>query len=264
MSDYDIVLENVTKQYGSVVAVDNINLQLPRGSYCCLLGPSGCGKTSTLRMIAGHEIASKGRILLRNEDVTNIPPARRNTSMMFQDYALFPHMTLVDNVAFGLKMRGMGKIERRRRAAQMLDKVGLHEYALRYPAQLSGGQRQRVALARSLVTEPAVLLLDEPLSALDRFVRIQMRGELQRIQKELGMTFVHVTHSQEEALALADIVVVMDHGHIQQVGSPRAVYEHARTPFVASFMGDHNVVKGKVVGSKKKKKKCSRHDNAGY
>ncbi|MEM7127230.1 MAG: ABC transporter ATP-binding protein [Chloroflexota bacterium] len=246
MSDYDIVLENVSKRYGDVLAVDNVNLELERGTYCCLLGPSGCGKTSTLRMIAGHEEVSSGRIMLRAEDVTHVPPARRNTSMMFQDYALFPHMTVVNNVAFGLKMRKMKKPDRRKQAQEMLDKVGLGDYSERYPAQLSGGQRQRVALARSLVTEPAVLLLDEPLSALDRFVRIQMRGELQRIQKDLEMTFVHVTHSQEEALALADLVVVMDEGRIQQVGSPKEVYDHARTPFVATFMGDHNVIEGHV------------------
>lgn len=249
MSDFDIVLENVSKQYGDVLAVDNVNLEIERGTYCCLLGPSGCGKTSTLRMIAGHEEVSRGQILLRSQEVTHIPPAKRNTSMMFQDYALFPHMTAVDNVAFGLKMRKVKKTERTKQAQSMLEKVGLGEYADRLPAQLSGGQRQRVALARSLVTEPAVLLLDEPLSALDRFVRVQMRGELQRIQKDLGMTFVHVTHSQEEALALADLVVVMDQGRIQQVGSPKQIYDHARTPFVASFMGDHNVLTGTVESS---------------
>lgn len=246
MSEPDIILQSVTKLYSDVLAVDHIDLKIDRGTYCCLLGPSGCGKTSTLRMIAGHEDVSSGRIILRGQDVTEIPPAKRNTSMMFQDYALFPHMTAVDNVAFGLKMRKIRKDERQQQAQQMLEKVGLGEYTDRLPAQLSGGQRQRVALARSLITEPAILLLDEPLSALDRFVRVQMRGELQRIQKDLGLTFIHVTHSQEEALALADLVVVMDEGRIQQMGTPKEIYDHARTPFVASFMGDHNVLSGTV------------------
>ena len=247
MSEHDITISSVSKRYGHVTAVDDISLTIDPGTYCCLLGPSGCGKTSTLRMIAGHESVSSGRILIRNQDVTHLAPARRNTAMMFQDYALFPHMTVLDNVAFGLKMRGVGKKARRDQAAAMLTKIGLTEFAERYPAQLSGGQRQRVALGRALITEPAVLLLDEPLSALDRFVRIRMRGELRRIQKQLGITFVHVTHSQEEALALADLVVVMEGGRIQQAGSPRDVYDGARTPFVASFIGDHNVVKGKVI-----------------
>lgn len=247
MTELDVVLDGVAKYYGHVLAVDHINLQIQRGAYCCLLGPSGCGKTSTLRMIAGHESVSAGKVLVRSQDVTRLAPAKRNTAMMFQEYALFPHMTLIDNVAFGLKMRGVGKTERRKQAEEMLAKVGLADQVNRYPAQLSGGQRQRVALARALITQPAVLLLDEPLSALDRFVRIRMRGELRRIQQQLGLTFVHVTHSQEEALALADVVVVMNNGRIEQAGSPREVYDNARTPFVASFIGDHNVLKGKVV-----------------
>ena len=247
MTEFDVVLDGVAKHYGNVTAVDHIQLQIQRGAYCCLLGPSGCGKTSTLRMIAGHEPVSAGKILVRAQDVTHLPPAKRNTAMMFQEYALFPHMTLIDNVAFGLKMRGIGKLERRKQAEAMLSKVDLADQAGRYPAQLSGGQRQRVALARALITEPAVLLLDEPLSALDRFVRIRMRAELRRIQQQLGITFVHVTHSQEEALALADQVVVMEDGQIQQTGSPREVYNQARTAFVASFIGDHNVLKGKVI-----------------
>ena len=248
MSKFDVVIEHVSKRYGTISAVQDLSLSIEQGTYCCLLGPSGCGKTSTLRMIAGHESVSNGRILIRDHDVTYHPPSKRNTAMMFQEYALFPHMTLIDNVAFGLKMRSVGKTARRQQAAAMLAKVGLAEYGERYPAQLSGGQRQRVALARALITEPAVLLLDEPLSALDRFVRVRMRGELRRIQKQLGITFVHVTHSQEEALALADLVVVMEGGRIQQAGSPREVYDTARTPFVASFIGDHNVVEGQVVG----------------
>lgn len=245
----DVVLSHISKQYGSVTAVDDVSLDIEAGTYCCLLGPSGCGKTSTLRMIAGHEDVTSGHVFVRMQDVTGLPPSKRNTAMMFQDYALFPHMSLTDNVAFGLKMRGIGSSERHKRAEAMLDRVGMSDQGAKKPSQLSGGQRQRVALARALITEPAVLLLDEPLSALDRFLRVRMRGELRRLQKQLGVTFVHVTHSQEEALALADMVVVMDGGRIQQQGSPREVYNHARTPFVASFIGDHNVLEGKVVES---------------
>jgi putative spermidine/putrescine transport system ATP-binding protein len=243
----DVALLNVSKFYDTHLAVDRVSLTIEQGSYCCLLGPSGCGKTSTLRMIAGHEPVSGGQILIRGHDVTHMAPARRNTAMMFQEYALFPHMTLLDNVAFGLKMRGVARAERRARAETMLAMVGMADQIRKYPAQLSGGQRQRVALARALITEPAVLLLDEPLSALDRFMRVRMRGELKRLQKQLGVTFVHVTHSQEEALALADLVVVMDAGTIQQAGPPREVYTTARTRFVATFIGDHNVLDGRVL-----------------
>jgi len=244
---YDVRLTNLSKKYDQNVAVDHINLDIKPGTYCCLLGPSGCGKSSTLRMIAGHEEVSSGEIYIQAQNVTHIPPSKRNTAMMFQEYALFPHKTVLDNVAFGLKMRGMRKKQRHQEAEAMLDKMGLADYLTRYPAQLSGGQRQRVALARALVTKPAVLLLDEPLSALDRFVRLQMRGELKRIQQELGLTFIHVTHSQEEALALADLIVVMNEGHIEQVGSAQNVYNQAATPFVASFIGDHNILHGRVI-----------------
>src|SRR3954466_504262 len=176
MGPSDVVLASVSKSYGRHVAVDSIDLEIERGSYCCLLGPSGCGKTSTLRMVAGHERVTDGKIFIRGHDVTELPPAKRNTSLMFQDYALFPHLTLVDNVGFGLKMRGIGKAERRKQAAEMLETVGMGGQEQKLPAQLSGGQRQRVALARALVTEPAVLLLDEPLSALDRLLRGRGRG----------------------------------------------------------------------------------------
>ena len=260
----DVVLEGVTKKYGDMVAVDNISLSIKRGTYCCLLGPSGCGKTSTLRMIAGHEAVSGGKVLIRDVDVTNAPPAKRHTAMMFQDYALFPHMTLIDNVAFGLKMRGENKTTRRKKAEDMLVKVGLNDHLKKYPAQLSGGQRQRVALARALITEPAVVLLDEPLSALDRFVRIRMRGELRALQQQLGVTFIHVTHSQEEALALSDLVVVMDRGRIQQTGTPREVYDQAKTPFVATFMGDHNVLTGKVIQSASDEVMVQGNDGASF
>jgi putative spermidine/putrescine transport system ATP-binding protein len=203
-ADAKLELIHVTKRYGETTAVDRIALRIAAGSYCCLLGPSGCGKTSTLRMIAGHEIASEGDILLGDRNITGLPAAERGTAMMFQSYALFPHLSALDNVAFSLKMRGVAKADRQKKAAELLDRVSLGALAHRKPAELSGGQQQRVALARALITEPKVLLLDEPLSALDPFLRIKMRAELKAWQKTLGMTFVHVTHSQEEAMALAD------------------------------------------------------------
>ena len=236
----------LTKRYGSVIAVDAINLVVAPGTYCCLLGPSGCGKTSTLRMIAGHEDASDGDILLGKDNITDLPPARRGTAMMFQNYALFPHLDCVDNVAFSLKMRGVAKDARRGRALEMLKRVQMEPYAARLPAQLSGGQQQRVALARALTTDPGVLLLDEPLSALDPFLRVRMREELKRWQTELGITFVHVTHSQEEAMALADLVVVMEHGRIEQAAPPREIFNHPGSAFVARFIGGHNVLAAKV------------------
>jgi putative spermidine/putrescine transport system ATP-binding protein len=238
----DLELIRLTKRYGATVAVDAVDMKIPAGTYCCLLGPSGCGKTSTLRMIAGHEIVSAGAIVLGSQEVTDLPPARRGTAMMFQSYALFPHLTALDNVAFALKMRGVGKAERRARAARLLELVAMPHYAERLPSQLSGGQQQRVALARALMTEPQILLLDEPLSALDPFLRVKMRAELKRLQRELGMTFIHVTHAQEEAMALADLVLVMNHGRIDQQGTPREVFDRPRTEFVAGFIGSHNIV----------------------
>ena len=192
---YDLELVSVTKRYGAMVAVQDVSLRVARGSYCCLLGPSGCGKSSTLRMVAGHESVSDGDVLIRGENVTTAPPARRGTAMMFQSYALFPHLSCLDNVAFSLKMRGTGRAARHARARELLALVDMRAYADRLPAALSGGQQQRVALARALITEPRVLLLDEPLSALDPFLRGRMREELKRLQRELGLTFVHVTHS---------------------------------------------------------------------
>jgi len=233
----------LTKRYaaGTPAAVDRIDLRIASGSYCCLLGPSGCGKSTTLRMIAGHESVSAGDILLDNRNITDLPAAARGTAMMFQSFALFPHLSAVDNVAFSLKMKGVARAERRRRATDLLERVAMGHLAERKPGELSGGQQQRVALARALITEPRVLLLDEPLSALDPFLRIQMRAELRRWQKTLGLTFIHVTHSQEEAMALADTMVVMNHGLIEQVGSPHQVYNHPASEFVARFMGGHNV-----------------------
>ncbi|QYA15875.1 ABC transporter ATP-binding protein [Rhizobium sp. AB2/73] len=246
-AEIDIV--SVSKVYGTTTAVHAISLKIPAGSYCCFLGPSGCGKTSTLRMIAGHEGISSGNIRLGNTVVTDFPPARRGTAMMFQSYALFPHLDLIDNVAFSLKMKGVAKEERRAKALEMLKLMQMEAYATRRPAQLSGGQQQRVALARALITDPEALLLDEPLSALDPFLKIRMRAELKKLQKSLGITFVHVTHSQEEAMALADIMVIMNDGRIEQAGSPREVFEHPATAFVARFMGDHNVLSGRVTSS---------------
>jgi len=239
---FDVELVSLTKRYEQTLAVDAISLRIPPASYCCLLGPSGCGKTSTLRMIAGHEHVSDGDILLRDRNITDLPPARRGTAMMFQSYALFPHLNCLDNVAFSLKMRGIGKAERHTRARDFLELVEMNDFASRLPAQLSGGQQQRVALARSLITQPQVLLLDEPLSALDPFLRVRMREELKRLQRELGITFIHVTHSQDEAMALADMMVVMDNGHIRQSGTPREIFEKPASAFIARFIGGHNVV----------------------
>ena len=233
----------LTKRYGSgKPAVDSINLRIASGSYCCLLGPSGCGKSTTLRMVAGHESVSSGDILLENRNITDLPAADRGTAMMFQSFALFPHLSALDNVAFSLKMKGVDKAQRHAKAKDLLDRVAMGHLADRKPGELSGGQQQRVALARALITQPKVLLLDEPLSALDPFLRIQMRAELRRWQKELGLTFIHVTHSQEEAMALADTMVVMNHGLIEQVGSPHEVYNRPASEFVARFMGGHNVL----------------------
>ncbi|WP_426955081.1 ABC transporter ATP-binding protein [Muricoccus radiodurans] len=232
----------MTKRYGAALAVDSVDLKIPAGAYCCLLGPSGCGKTTTLRMIAGHETATDGHLVIGGREVGHLPPAARGTAMMFQSYALFPHLDCLDNVAFGPRMRGVDKATRRRRAREMLALVQMEALAHRLPAQLSGGQQQRVALARALVTEPSVLLLDEPLSALDPFLRIQVRAELKRLQAELGITFIHVTHSQEEAMALSDLVVVMNNGRIEQAASPREVFARPGTAFVARFIGGHNVI----------------------
>ncbi|MCF7698331.1 ABC transporter ATP-binding protein [Loktanella sp. M215] len=238
----DLELVNVTKRYGTTVAVDRVSHHFRPSSYTCLLGPSGCGKSSTLRMIAGHESISDGSILLAHRDISHLPPAKRGTAMMFQSYALFPHLSVADNVAFSLKMKGVDLKDRRAKAGEMLELVDLTALADRLPAQLSGGQQQRVALARALITRPQVLLLDEPLSALDPFLRVRMRTELRNLQKELGISFVHVTHGQDEALALADEIVVMNNAVIEQAGPARDVFNAPRTRFVAQFMGGHNVI----------------------
>ena len=238
----DLEFAVLTKRYNETVAVNNINLKIPGGTYCCLLGPSGCGKTSTLRMIAGHEDISGGDILLGNNIINELSPAKRGTAMMFQNYALFPHLTCLENVGFALKMRGLEKNKRNIEAQKMLELVQMSEFSDRLPAQLSGGQQQRVALARALITNPSILLLDEPLSALDPFLRIKMRSELKVLQKKLGITFIHVTHSQDEAMALADMIVVMNKGIIEQIGSPYEVYNNPKNQFIATFVGGHNVI----------------------
>lgn len=240
MSTLELV--TVTKAYGETIAVNAINHKFAAGSYSCLLGPSGCGKSSTLRMIAGHEVVSAGDIVLGGVNITDLPPAKRGTAMMFQNYALFPHLSVVDNVAFSKKMQGVAKEIRRADAMKLLELVHMEAYADRLPAQLSGGQQQRVALARALITEPSILLLDEPLSALDPFLRTKMRAELKKLQRELGISFVHVTHSQDEALALADDIIVMNEAVIEQSGTPHEVFNAPRSEFVARFIGGHNVV----------------------
>ena len=238
----DLELVRLVKDYGNSLAVAGIDLKIAAGSYCCLLGPSGCGTTSTLRMIAGHEDPTGGAIVLGGREITHLSPAERGTAMMFQSYALFPHLTVLDNVAFSARMKGTARPERHARAMELLKLVHMEPYAARLPAALSGGQQQRVALARALMLSPKVLLLDEPLSALDPFLRVKMRAELKRWHRELGMSFIHVTHSQEEAMALADLVVVMNQGRIEQAGSAREVFERPRTEFVARFIGAHNVI----------------------
>jgi len=236
-------LNQVTKRYsGSALAVDRFSQHFEGGTYVCLLGPSGCGKSSTLRMIAGHEDVTSGDIKLGGVSIKGKPPAQRGTAMMFQSYALFPHLSVIDNVAFSLRMRGVSLKDRHAKAEGLLSMVQMSEFAHRLPEQLSGGQQQRVALARALITEPEVLLLDEPLSALDPFLRVAMRSELSRLQHKLGITFIHVTHSQDEALALADHIVLMNNAVIEQAGTPDELFNIPKTEFVARFMGGHNVL----------------------
>jgi spermidine/putrescine transport system ATP-binding protein len=241
-----ISIDGVSKRFGDVVAVQDVSLDIAEGEFITLLGPSGCGKTTTMRMIAGFEEPDAGRILLRGDDVVGVPPNKREVNMCFQHYALFPHMSVGSNIAYGLKLKKVPKAERQQRVEEMLALVGLAGYTERKPAQLSGGQQQRVALARALVNRPAALLLDEPLGALDVKLRKQMQLELKRIQHELGTTFVYVTHDQEEALSMSDRIAVMKDGVIEQLGTPRDVYEHPATPFVADFVGVLNALAFRV------------------
>lgn len=244
----DLHLVRVTKSFGAFTAVDDLSLTIPAGSFFALLGPSGCGKTTTLRMVAGLEQPTAGQILLGERDITTLRPYRRSINTVFQSYALFPHLDIYENIAFGLRRRGLKGAEVDSQVNAVLELVELGHLARRKPGQLSGGQQQRVAVARALVNRPDVLLLDEPLGALDLKLRRQMQIELKRIQSEVGTTFVHVTHDQEEAMTMADTIAVMNQGVIEQMGAPEAMYELPRTAFVANFLGQSNLVNGRVSG----------------
>ena len=244
----DVRLESVTKRFDDVVAVDDVSLEIPRGSFFALLGPSGCGKTTTLRMIGGFEEPTAGTIYLGERDVTGLPPYRRDVNTVFQSYALFPHLSIFENVAFGLRRRGIKGGDLRGQVVKILELVQLAGFERRKPRQLSGGQQQRVALARALVNSPRVLLLDEPLGALDLKLRKEMQLFIKALQHDLGITFIHVTHDQEEAMTMADSIAVMNAGHIEQLGSPDDLYEHPVTPFVARFLGASNLLEGRAEG----------------
>jgi putative spermidine/putrescine transport system ATP-binding protein len=241
-----VELLDLRRRFGDVVALDGISLALEEGEFVSLLGPSGCGKTTALRLVAGFDRPDSGRIVVEGRDMTRVPPNRRNMGMVFQAYSLFPNMTAERNVQFGLKVRSVGKDERARKVADLLELVGLAQAGTRYPHQLSGGMQQRVALARALAIEPRVLLLDEPLSALDAKVRVQLREEIRRIQLRLGITTIYVTHDQEEALSVSDRVAVLSHGRIEQIGPPAEIYGSPATPFVAEFVGTMNRLEATV------------------
>ncbi|MFF1923803.1 ABC transporter ATP-binding protein [Streptomyces sp. NPDC058221] len=243
----DVRLTGISKTYGSFAAVQPLDLTVPQGSFFALLGASGCGKTTTLRMIAGLEEATTGTVTLGGRDITGLPPYKRPVNTVFQSYALFPHLDVTENVAFGLRRRGIKSV--RKQVDDMLELVQLGDFARRKPHQLSGGQQQRVAVARALINHPQVLLLDEPLGALDLKLRRQMQLELKRIQTEVGITFVHVTHDQEEAMTMADTVAVMNAGRVEQLGDPADLYENPRTTFVANFLGTSNLIEGEVVST---------------
>jgi spermidine/putrescine transport system ATP-binding protein len=245
----DVKLVDVVKKFGEAIAVDHIDLEVRDGEFFSLLGPSGCGKTTTLRMIGGFEAPTSGLIELQGQDVTWLPPYRRNVNTVFQNYALFPHLTIFENVAFGLRRKGAKDAEVKSRVSEMLALVELPGFESRKPNQISGGQAQRVALARALINKPAVLLLDEPLGALDLKLRKQMQVELKRIQQEVGITFIYVTHDQEEAMTMSDRIAVMNKGRYEQLGEPEVLYERPTTPFVAGFLGVSNLLPGAVEGS---------------
>jgi putative spermidine/putrescine transport system ATP-binding protein len=247
MSDSAIIFKNVSRHFGELKAVDDVMLEIADGEFFSMLGPSGSGKTTCLRMIAGFDRPTAGQIFLFGEDVSNLPPYDRPVNTVFQDYALFPHMTVDKNIGYGLMIKKVSKEERVKRVDEMLDLVRLPGFGHRKPSQLSGGQRQRVALARALINHPRVLLLDEPLGALDLKLRQQMQVELKNIQQQVGITFVFVTHDQEEALTMSDRIAVFSEGRIEQVGSPAEVYEHPSTPFVAGFVGTSNLVEGEIA-----------------
>ena len=243
-----VLVDHVTKRFGHHAAVDDLSLEIARGEFFSMLGPSGCGKTTTLRMIGGFEAPTQGAVYLSGQDITDVPAYKRDINTVFQSYGLFPHLNVFDNVAYGLRRKGVGGSEVTRRVGEMLELVNLPGFARRRPAQLSGGQQQRVALARALVNHPTVLLLDEPLGALDLKLRKQMQLELKRIQDEVGITFIFVTHDQEEAMTISDRIAVMNHGKIEQLGRPEEVYEHPATQFVAEFLGASNLLDGTSRG----------------
>jgi putative spermidine/putrescine transport system ATP-binding protein len=243
-------INNVSKAFGSTEAVKDFNLDIEKGELVSFLGPSGCGKTTTLRMVAGFELPTSGHIVINGEDITNMPPNQRDVGMVFQSYALFPNMTVAGNIGFGLKVVKKQPEEIKQRVKEMLDLINMPEYGDRYPSQLSGGQQQRVALARALALRPEVLLLDEPLSALDAKIRVSLRSEIRSIQKKLGITAIYVTHDQEEALSISDRVVVMYEGQMEQVGTPFEIYNFPQTAFVASFVGTLNAVEAVVIDPK--------------
>jgi iron(III) transport system ATP-binding protein len=245
-----VVFENVTKRYGKVVAVSSVSFTIAEGTLVTLLGPSGCGKTTTLRMIAGLELASEGRILIGGQDVTMLPATERDVTMVFQSYALFPHLTVLDNVAYGLRVANQPKEQAQKKAEEGLRTVGLEGFGARLPSELSGGQQQRVAVARALVVEPKVLLFDEPLSNLDARLRRKMRQDIRALQRDLGFSAVYVTHDQDEALSVSDEIILMDRAVIVQQGTPRELYDRPKTEFVARFIGDSNVVSGEVRGGR--------------
>ena len=261
-AEADIHLEGVTKRFAETTAVDDLTLSIPRGDFFAMLGPSGCGKTTTLRMIGGFENPTEGEVFLGGSEVTNHPPYKRDVNTVFQSYALFPHLSVEKNVAFGLERRKVSKDDVRTRTNEALELVQLGPLGKRKPAQLSGGQQQRVALARALVNRPRALLLDEPLGALDLRLRKQLQIELKRIQQDVGITFVHVTHDQEEAMSMADTIAVMNAGHIEQAGSAADLYERPRTEFVANFLGVSNLIDGKLGRSEGGLAHIQTHDGA--
>jgi len=261
-SDADIRLESITKRFGDHTAVDDLTLSIPRGEFYALLGPSGCGKTTSLRMIGGFEDPTSGKVYLGGDEVTQLPPYRRDVNTVFQSYALFPHLSVERNVAFGLERKRVGKAEVRTRVGEALEMVQLGEFGKRKPAQLSGGQQQRVALARALVNHPRALLLDEPLGALDLRLRKQLQLQLKRIQQDVGITFVHVTHDQEEAMSMADTIAVMHGGRIEQSGGAADLYERPQTEFVANFLGVSNLIEARMTASNNGHSTTQTHDGA--
>ena len=262
MDDADIHLSEVSKKFGETVAVDDLTLSIERGAFYALLGPSGCGKTTTLRMIGGFEDPTAGQVYLGGDDVTQLPPYKRDVNTVFQSYALFPHLSVERNVGFGLERKGVAKAEVRTRVGEALELVQLGHLGKRKPAQLSGGQQQRVALARALVNRPRALLLDEPLGALDLRLRKQLQIELKRIQRDVGITFVHVTHDQEEAMSMADTIAVMNGGRIEQAGGATELYERPRTAFVANFLGVSNLIDATVRETEDGYAHVNTHDGA--